>query len=121
MLGKGGVSKCLSFLKQVLIFSWECPTVSVQGVPGLADKHSFLYMGVSLRWPHGQKDFFVQLGNRIATHFRNASDFETNSSQMKCVTSCMWLTKVTEALTGVNPVRIGGSVAELHLHERPSF
>ena len=28
MQGKGGVCKCLSFLKQVLVFSWKCATVS---------------------------------------------------------------------------------------------
>ena len=31
----------LSLFEQVPIFCWECPTVSVQGIPCLTDKHSF--------------------------------------------------------------------------------
>ena len=54
--------------------------------------------------------------------FRNASGFKTNSSHTKRVTSKRVVTKAAEAAVrcvpnGANPVKIGGSVAEVHLRE----
>ena len=66
----------------------------------------------------------------MATHFHNASGFETNPSHTKHVTSYTWLREVTEPAVplvtyGTNPVKIGGSVAESHftssLHFKWSF
>ena len=89
---------------------------AVKLVLGLPLEHG-CFIALAARTKSCKWNFFVQLGNRIATHFRNASGFETNSSQTKHVTSCTWLTKVTEAAVpwvtyGANPVKIGGSIAE---------
>ena len=85
MLGKGGVSKCLSFLKQVLILSWECPTVSVQGVPSnmilavftdglaiaifFAFRERFLYtITVTENWPGSQDTWIGNIENVFWEH-----------------------------------------------------